>query len=163
MKPVLIRVDRTDLSRISVRPKPGPDTVTDMGWISVDCLTSGFQGVSVEQWMRAARVLRQKHANMAKLTEHIVQQALRDIAEFSQMATKRAGIASPLLTTHDIQKFDRDVVRNFDFVRGGEDAPDVLEAFTGDESPSGDTEVNASPPTGEQPDDTTDDTWFVED
>lgn len=164
MKPVLVRIDRTDLSRISVRPKPGPDTVTDMGWISVDCLTSGLQGVSVEHWMRAARAIRLKHADMAKLTEHIVQQALRDIAEFSQMATRRAGIASPLLTTLSIQQFDRDVVRNFDFVRGGEDAPGVLESSTGgDDISSEDTEADASPRAEDQPDDTTDDTWFVED
>jgi putative transposase len=165
MKPVLVRIDRTDLSRISVRPKPGSEGGADTGWISVDCLTSGFQGVSVEHWMRAARVLRQKHADMAKLTAHIVQQALQDIAEFSQMATKRAGIASPLLTAPDIEKFDRDVVRNFDFVRdgGGEDAPDVLDVSTGDEDQSDDAGADTGSTAEEPRDDTTDGNWFVED
>lgn len=161
MKPVLVRIDRTDLSRISVRPKPSLNIASDQGWISVDCLTSGLEGVSVDHWMRAARIIRKNHADMAKVSEAVVHQALREIAEFSRMAAKRTGIASPLYTSQDRERFDRDVARNFELVRGSENAPAVLE-------PSDDVAVVEGVIEGPtQPrellDDGDDDTWFVED
>uniref|UniRef100_Q07NW5 Integrase, catalytic region n=1 Tax=Rhodopseudomonas palustris (strain BisA53) TaxID=316055 RepID=Q07NW5_RHOP5 len=161
MKPVLVRIDRTDLSRISVRPKPGLNIASDQGWISVDCLTSGLEGVSVDHWMRAARIIRKNNADMAKVSEAVVHQALRDIAEFSRMAAKRAGIASPLYTSQERERFDRDVVRNFEFVRGSENAPAVLEPSDDVAVVEGEIEGLAQPK--ELPDDGDDDTWFVED
>lgn len=161
MKPVLIRIDRTDLGRISVRPKPGLNDTSDQGWISVDCLAPGFKGVSVDHWMRAASVIRRKHADMAKVSEGVVQQALRDIAEFSQAAAKRAGIAPRLLTSDDFNKFDRDVTRNFEFARGSENAPAVLEVSAESNVAEGAAEQPVQSP--ELPDEDGDEAWFVED
>ncbi|TAH67386.1 MAG: integrase, partial [Rhodopseudomonas palustris] len=160
-KPVLIRIDRTDLSRISVRPKPGLNVESDQGWISVNCLTSGLEGVSIDHWMRAARIIRKNHADMAKVTEGVVHQALQDIAEFSRMAAKRVGIASPLYSSEDIRRFNRDQVRNFEFVRGSENAPAVLEPLVAPKPVDGTTDQ----PTKviEQITESDDVTWFVED
>ncbi|MFC0243259.1 Mu transposase C-terminal domain-containing protein [Rhodopseudomonas telluris] len=161
MKPVLVRIDRNDLGRISVRPKPSLNDTSDQGWISVDCLAPGFKGVSVEHWMRAASVIRRKHADMAKVSEGVVQQALRDIAEFSQAAAKRAGIAPRLLTSDDFNKFDRDVARNFEFARGSENAPAVLEVSAESNVVEGAAEQPVQSP--EIPDEDGDEAWFVED
>lgn len=159
--PVLIRIDRNDLSRISVRPKPGLNIPSDHGWISVDCLTSGLKGVSVDHWMRAARAIRRTHANAAKVSESVVHQALRDISEFSRMAAQRAGIASPLLTTQGFTRFERDVVRNFEFVRGPENGPEVLEVVR--ESGAGDVNVEGPSEPRDTFDDGAEGAWFVED
>ncbi|WP_331173599.1 Mu transposase C-terminal domain-containing protein [Rhodopseudomonas sp.] len=163
MKPVLVRVDRTDLSRISVRPKPGLNIASDQGWITVDCLTSGFEGVSVDHWMRTARIIRKNNAEMAKVSEAVVHQALRDIDEFSRMAAKRAGIASRFLTSEDFKKFDRDVFRNLEFVRGPENAPGVLEPSDEGAGDVVEVEIGGAAPTAELPDEDGDDAWFVED
>lgn len=159
--PVLIRIDRNDLSRISVRPKPGRNIPSDHGWISVDCLTSGLKGVSVDHWMRAARAIRRTRADAAKVTESVVHQALRDISEFSRMAAQRAGIASPLLTAEEFRRFERDVVRNFEFVRGPENGPEVLEVAS--ESSVAEENVEAPSDAGDGFDDGGEGAWFVED
>lgn len=117
-KPVLVRIDRADLGYVSVRTKDG--------WLTVACQKAGFDGVSVPEWLAAQKAMRREHANMAKLSEEIVFKALRDIRKFSDGATERAGIASPIMTSTDIDRFERGLFRTFAFDRGLEDGPAVL-------------------------------------
>lgn len=161
MKPVNIRVDRKNLGRVSVRPDP--DTNPGAGWMTVDCVAPGFEGVTVQEWIRTTRVLRQKHADMAKLTEPIVQQALRDIREFSEATMRRANIAWPVLTPDDHEIVDRDLFRNFEFIRADGGSPAVLDDLADDKRSSNDVPLAGSQPDETGPSDATDDGWFMED
>lgn len=119
-KPVLVRIDEGDLGYVSVRT---PD-----GWLTVPCVKAGFDGVPLEHWVAAERNLRRGHADRAHLAEDVVLQALADIKAFSASATKRASIASPIITSADIDGLDRSVFRTFAFDRGPENGPAVLDA-----------------------------------
>jgi putative transposase len=128
-KPVLVRIDEGDLGYVSVRTKEG--------WLTVRCVRSGFDGVSLERWVATERALRREHANMARLSEEIVFQALSEIKAIADAATERAGIACPIITSADVDRLERNVFRTFDFDRGVEDGPAVLEfinAVTEDEA-----------------------------
>ncbi|WP_457093359.1 Mu transposase C-terminal domain-containing protein [Microvirga sp. P5_D2] len=117
-KPVLVRIDEADLGHVSVRTK--------QGWLTVRCERSGFDHVSVAKWRAARTALRRGHARNAKLSEAVVYQAIRDIHEFSDEATRRAGIASPILTSAEVDRLERDLFRSFSLARGPEDGPPVL-------------------------------------
>lgn len=119
LKPVLVRLNPADLGHVSVRTKEG--------WLTVPCQKAGFDGVSVTRWLEAERVLRRTNANMAKLSEPIVFKALSDIQEISEAATKRAGITSPILTSADLDKLEKDRFQSFNFARGPEGGPSILE------------------------------------
>jgi putative transposase len=118
LKPVLVRINPADLGYVSVRTKEG--------WLTVPCQRSGFDGVSVTRWLEAEHTLRRTNANMTKLSEPVVFQALRDIQEMSDAATKRAGIASPILASADVDAFERSRFHGFDFARGPESGPAIL-------------------------------------
>lgn len=124
LKPVLVRINPADLGYVSVRNADG--------WLAVPCHRKGFDGVSVTRWLEAERVLRRTNANMAKLSEPVVFQALRDIQEMSDAATKRAGIASPVLASADYDEFE-DRFHGIDFARGPENGPAVLDIVESDE------------------------------
>ncbi|MXQ12354.1 Mu transposase C-terminal domain-containing protein [Microvirga makkahensis] len=120
-KPVLVRIDEGDLGYVSVRTKEG--------WLTVRCMRSGFDGVSMGRWIATERALRREHANMARLSEDVVFQALSEIKVIADAATKRAGIASPIITSADVDRLERNVFRTFAFDRGVEDGPAVLESL----------------------------------
>ncbi|MGO4407760.1 Mu transposase C-terminal domain-containing protein [Bosea sp. RAF48] len=119
LKPVLVRLNPADLGYVSVRGKEG--------WLTVPCQRSGFDGVSMTRWLEAERVLRRTNADMAKASEPIVHKALSDIQEMSDAATKRAGIASPILTSEQFSMLERRF-EGFDFARGLENGPAILDA-----------------------------------
>ena len=160
LKPVLVRINPADLGYVSVRTKEG--------WLTVPSQRAGFDGVSVTRWLEAERVLRRTNASMAKLSEPIVFQALGDIQEMSDAATKRAGIASPILASADFDKLEKDRFNGFDFARGPESGPAVLDdvAENGDVADTVDVEgpeETNGPATEIAPVDAGDDEFFVED
>ncbi|MFD0463513.1 Mu transposase C-terminal domain-containing protein [Microvirga aerilata] len=118
-KPVLVRIDEGDLGYVSVRAEDG--------WLTVPCVKAGFNGVPLERWVATERALRREHADMARLSEEVVLQALADIKAFSASATQRAGIASPIITSTDVDRLERDRFRTFSFDRGPEDGPAVFD------------------------------------
>lgn len=160
LKPVLVRINPADLGYVSVRTKEG--------WLTVPCQRPGFDGVSVTRWLEAERSLRRTNANMAKLSEPIVFQALQDIQEMSDAATKRAGIASPLLASADIDAFERSHFHGFEFARGPEGGPVVLDEHTLGDKVTDTADVHAfeeigGSATGAPANDVGDDDFFVED
>lgn len=118
LKPVLVRVNAADLGHVSVRSKEG--------WLTVPCQRPGFDGVSMTRWLEAERVLRRTNADMAKVSEPIVHKALSDIQEMSDAATKRAGIASPILTSEQFGMLESRF-EGFGFARGPEGGPAILD------------------------------------
>lgn len=84
---------------------------------------------------------------MAKLSEPIVFKALSDIQQISEVATKRAGISSPILTSADLDKLEKDRFQSFNFARGPEGGPAILEdvAEGTDEIETVDVEIPGEP------------------
>ncbi|WP_089177962.1 Mu transposase C-terminal domain-containing protein [Bosea sp. AS-1] len=138
LKPVLVRVNPADLGHVSVRSKEG--------WLTVPCQRSGFDGVSMTRWLEAERVLRRTNADMAKVSEPIVHKALSDIQEMSDAATKRAGIASPILTSEQFSTLESRF-EGFGFARGPENGPAILDdlAEGADETETVDIEIPGEP------------------
>ena len=148
-RPVLVRVNPADLGNVSVR--------TQEGWCEVPCMRSGFDGVSVTRWLEAERLLRRTNANMAELALPVVQQAVRDIQESADQATRRAGIASPILGSAEIANFEKSHFRDFGFARDADDAPAIFDATDELEQPAAADESAGSS------DDFRGDDFFMED
>lgn len=136
-KPVLVRIDERDLGHVSVR---GAED-----WLTVDCLRPALKGVPANQWLAADRRLRREYADVARLSEDVVFQALLDIKAISAMATERAGIAAPVMTSAAVDQLERSVFRTFDFDRGPADGPGVLDPLA---MPPDDDAPAASAPLG---------------
>ncbi len=136
-KSVLVRVNPADLGKISVRTKEG--------WCEVPCVKSGFDGVSVTRWLEAESLLRRTNASMAALALPVVQQAIRDIQETADQATRRAGIASPILGSAEIAKFEKARFRDFEIAPDAGDAPAIFEPMDELESPTAAEDIATSP------------------
>lgn len=136
-KSVLVRVNPADLGKISVRTKEG--------WCEVSCVKSGFDGVSVTRWLEAESLLRRTNASMAALALPVVQQAIRDIQETADQATRRAGIASPILGSAEIAKFEKARFRDFEIAPDAGDAPAIFEPMDELEPPTAAEDIANSP------------------
>lgn len=123
---VLVRVDTENLEAVSVK--------TDEGWITVPCSTPGFEGVSLEHWKLAQTSLRRKHASVAALSESIVSEALLDVTAEIERLRIESHVPSPIMSSVDFVKFNRDLERGFDMVRpeDGEigTMPNALEVYS---------------------------------
>ncbi|MGX1742270.1 Mu transposase C-terminal domain-containing protein [Bosea sp. NPDC055353] len=136
-KPVLVRVNPADLGKVSVR--------TQEGWCEVPCMKSGFDGVSVTRWLEAESLLRRRNASMTALALPVVQQAVRDIQETADQAARRAGIASPILGSAEIAKFEKARFRDFEIASDTGDAPAIFEPMDELEPPTAAEDIASSP------------------
>lgn len=136
-KPVLVRVNPADLGKISVRIQEG--------WCEVPCVKPGFDGVSVTRWLEAESLLRRTNASMAALALPVVQQAIRDIQETADRAMRRAGIASPILGSAEIAKFEKERFRDFEIAPGTGEAPSIFDATDELERPAAAADFASSP------------------
>lgn len=125
-QPVIVRVDRFDLSSVSVRTKEG--------WLSVPPAVNGLDlaGVSYWEWIAAAKALQRHHADTAKLSISVVRQALAGIRATADMAIARAELGSPILGTDDFERLDKTLFRTFTFGEGSDGVAD--EDFLGEPS-----------------------------
>ncbi|MDR6632653.1 putative transposase [Phyllobacterium sp. 1468] len=83
-KSVLIRVDETNLGRISVR--------LPSGWLTVGCARDGMEGVSLQEWKAACEQTRLKFKDEAKITHDIRLQALEDIRQYVRQGAAEAKL-----------------------------------------------------------------------
>jgi putative transposase len=121
-KHVRVRFDRFDLGKISVR--------VEKGWMSVPAVFQDVAGTTYWEWIAAADDLRRQHASTAALAEPVVRRALETVQGTADMALARAELASPILTSAQIGKAEREHFRSFDFVRTG---PDTTDEFLPDD------------------------------
>jgi putative transposase len=113
-KPVRVRINRYDLSEISVSTKTG--------WLSVPPSVEGVYlcGVSYWEWIAAVRDLKRKNADTSKLSADIVNAAIEAIRATADMAVARAELGSPIIAREDLERLDRDLFRGFGFEGGGQ-------------------------------------------
>lgn len=151
-KAMLVRVDTEDLGHVSVK--------TDAGWLTVPCATEGFDGISLEGWRLTQDELRREYASVAKMSEHIVAQALKDRRERIEQLRVESNVPSPVMTSDAFVAFDRDLARGFDMVRP-EDGDVATVSDTADYAAQPvDEETLAT--LAEEPTDTSNVTFFTE-
>ena len=123
-KPVKIRVDRFDLSVISV---------WDDGWLNVFANhAKRLEGVSYVEWREAVRHLRARHAEMAEMSRDVVFDAIRDLNDTAEMVRQRARLASTVLSEEQFRKDEADVFRSFTLRYEGDEEDDVLDDALGE-------------------------------
>lgn len=106
---IRVRADLEDLGTIWVSKNvPGAD------WFAVPCELD-MDGVSAALWMEAAAALRRKHADVAKLREHIMLAALRDLREAGRNSAAAAGIGPSLMSKSQLLALENELVRHFDY------------------------------------------------
>ena len=117
-RPVEIRVDRWDLSSISVRVKGD-------GWITVDARFKGLENVSVWRWAETVRDLQMRNQHLAKQSRHLVDQAIRTLSDAAAAAVERAEIENPVVTSETFERLERTIFRSFSFDDDGEYGEDL--------------------------------------
>lgn len=109
---VLIRVDRFDLSAISVW--------SGKGWRWVPARLEGLQGVSVWAWIAAAEKLRAVNRANTKISEGVVKRAIDWLRHQAAIARAEAELASPVLTDEYFRTIERRLTRHVTIVPGNE-------------------------------------------
>lgn len=117
-KPIEIRVDRFDLSSISVK--------TSRGWIVCNARYKGLEGVSLWQWAEAIRDLRGRNVDLAAASRHLVIDAVRNLSSVAAEAVKRAEIKNPVVTTGTFQTLEATLFRGLTFADDGEWGDDFV-------------------------------------
>jgi len=117
---VKIRVDPQDLGAISV--------FTGDEWITVPYCRRGIdmRGVTLSQWLAAAKDLARHHAELNKLSVSVVNRALIAAKATAEEAAARTGIASPDLTPEMLAAAEAEFFRAFDFADVGEGNPEDI-------------------------------------
>jgi putative transposase len=121
--PVTVRVDRFDLSAVSVHvddPKVGT------GWLTVTTPYDGMEGVSIWEWCDAVRDLQRQAGRVQELARSTVLAAVRRLNETADMATKRAELDSPIPESELLERADRDIFRNLT-IQNDRDAADAAD------------------------------------
>lgn len=106
---IRMRADLEDLGTIWVSKN-----VPDADWFAVPCELD-MDGVSAALWMEAAAALRRKHADVAKLREHVVLAALRDLREAGRHSATTAGIGPSLMSKSQLLARENELVQHFDY------------------------------------------------
>jgi hypothetical protein len=113
--PVDVKIDRQDLSEISVwDPKA-------KAWMQVKPAAADLdlRGVSYAEWVAAGRDMRRKNADLSSLSSGIVAKAIRDIRAKSEAEIRRAGLHSHIMNLDDLPRVEREFFATFNYVSDG--------------------------------------------
>lgn len=122
---VEVRLDQEDIGFISVRV--GRD------WLTVPCVLSGFERISVGVWKATLADLRRRFAREAEIAEPIVREAIRAIQKMAEKAVLRCGIGDYIETPEDIERAERDLSISFAWAKPYAEAGDgVADGSEGD-------------------------------
>lgn len=100
-----VRLDTTDLGAIAYR--------VGKHWYEARCRDSRFDGVTAEAWAKTVMDLRLTRTAQAQEVLGVVYRALDAIEAEAEASRKRANIATPALTEHDIERLHRTVFMSF--------------------------------------------------
>ncbi|MFB9985006.1 Mu transposase C-terminal domain-containing protein [Mesorhizobium kowhaii] len=106
---IRMRADLENLGTIWVSKNvPGAE------WFAVHC-DMPMEGVSAALWEEAAAALRRKHADIAKLSDHIVQAALLDLRETGRHSASVAGIGPSTVSREEVLRREAEIERHFNY------------------------------------------------
>lgn len=113
---VIYKVDRFDLGEISVYCEK------EDAWLSVGYIhpVINMKGVSIWEWIEAAKYLRERHSEQEKLSANVVSKALLIIKQTADVVTKRAEIGAPYFTSAMYEETNRNFFTTFDISDHGQ-------------------------------------------
>lgn len=109
-------LDQEDIGSVSV--KVGAE------WLTVPCVRSGFDRISVRTWIETIKDLRRRFTDEAKIAEPIVRQAIKDIQTISTGAARRMGIGDYIDTPEMIEQAEQNL--SIGFVWANSDADNTV-------------------------------------
>ncbi len=98
-------LDQEDIGLVSV--KVGAE------WLTVPCVRSGFDRISVRAWIETIKDLRRRFTDEAIIAEPIVRQAIKDIQTISTEAARRMGIGDHIDTPEMIEQAEQNLAIGF--------------------------------------------------
>lgn len=107
---VLVRIDRFDLSGVSVW--------SNDGWYHVPARLSGLEGVSVWKWVAAAEKLRAVNRANTKVSEQVVFRTFKWLEQQASLAHAEAELATPVLNDEHFRKIEQRLTRHITVVEG---------------------------------------------
>ena len=140
-KQVDVRIDRFDISRISVwHPFSG-------GWLPVPARFEGLENVSYWEWCNVVRHLKRQFSDHARMAQSVVRQALRDRERQAAGAEAIAGVTT-MLTETEMHRAESEVFGNFTVAPEDDESPGLgfTSAVTNDASDTEETLSTAQSP-----------------
>ena len=119
--PVLVRVDRYDLSEISVQ--------TPEGWMSIPFILEGVNltGVSLTHWIEVTKYIERVNQRGAEVSANIVTTALDATRDIAKMGADRAELSNPVMTPELMDRAERKISISFKFRRAEIPTDDFLD------------------------------------
>ncbi len=102
---VEVRLDAGDLGAISVW--------TGEAWLTVPNVREGFAGVGVDTWLATLADLRRRYRDEARITLHVVMEAMRAIEAMGDAAAKRARLDVRPPNADEVERAERHLVMGF--------------------------------------------------
>jgi putative transposase len=113
-KDIRIRADLENLGTIWVS-----DNVPGARWFALDC-DIDMEGVPAALWMEALALLKRHHADVTKLSEHIVLAALYSLQETGRFSAAAQGIGPSTLSDEEFKKKEEKLTEQFNYTTAKE-------------------------------------------
>ena len=117
-----IRYDPADIGAVSVK--------LGDGWHPVECVTPGFDGVSMGDWQLAATALKKRYGEEAALAQPIVNQAVREIRDLAERSLDFFGLDHETPTQETVDRAERELLIGFSMPER-DDAEKAIDPSTG--------------------------------
>ena len=131
-----LRYDPADIGAVSVK--------LGDAWHPVDCVTPGFDGVSMGDWRLAATALKRKYGEEAALAQPVVNQAVREIRDLAKRSLDFFGLDHETPTQETVDRAEKELLIGFRMPER-DDAEAAADPFAGEAPASDPVEPPASP------------------
>lgn len=105
---VTVRFDASDIGNISVW--------FGNGWNTVPSVREGLRGMDLATWKEIVSDLKRRHKAGARVYEHVVHDAIRDIAKMAQHAMHVTAISADRPTKHELDHAESTLALGFKIV-----------------------------------------------
>jgi putative transposase len=85
-------------------------------WLTVPSVRDMFRGLDLTTWLESVRDLRRRHAENAKVYEHIALAAIRAISQMAEDAMRRVSIDTTRPTPEELEREERHLLLGFEIV-----------------------------------------------
>jgi putative transposase len=103
---VRLRFDPSDIGYVSVW--------IGERWLTVPSVQDMYRGLDLQTWLESVKDIRRRHAENAKVSEHIVLAAIRAISQMADNAMRRVSIDATRPTAEEIEREERHLLLGFE-------------------------------------------------